>query len=94
MSLYDRVVLTEAKKLSKTEQRIMDEIAKRGEFVHEAGSERRSMNIWTKSYPFGLRVETAIKKLKARGLVTFELDATGHGGAASRIYRVTAKEKA
>lgn len=93
MSLYERVVLTEGKKLGKTEQRIMDELAKEGVFKHEAGSGRRGVARYTKSYPFGLRVEAAIRKLAKRGLVELKTETWHLQGEASRIYVVTLKKE-
>ncbi len=93
MSLYDRVTLTEGKKLGKTEQMIMARLAKDGVFKHEAGSGRRGVARYTKSYPFGLRVEAAIRKLTKRGLVELRVETWHQQGEASRISIVTLKKE-
>jgi hypothetical protein len=89
--LHTRIVLTEGKKLSKTEQRIMNELEKKGVFKHSSGSVRRGVARYTKSYPYGGHVETAIRKLEKRGLVDVKAEHWQSQGEAEHSYIVTKK---
>jgi len=99
MSLYERVLLGEAKgpSLTKTQQQIMDHLTgavviphqKKGRFFHQAGLMKGDMRS-SALRPVGRRVAQAIRSLEKMGLVSVKVTSHDLGAEGTeRNYVVT-----